>query len=115
VFFVFVDLRIFLIVVIRHINWERALHEGFIFSCDFTWGSAIDTISIITTTNKKRTKDDSKIKAITSLPIKDVSWRGNEVWEFIWHLKFFIFKEVSDELSAFIPFIELCVRKLGWS
>jgi hypothetical protein len=115
VFFVFVNLGIFLIIVIWHINRKGALHKGFIFGCDFTWSSAIHTISIITTTNKERTKDDSEIKAITGLPIKNVCWRGNEVWEFIWDLKFFIFKEVSNEFSAFIPFIKLCIRKLCWS
>jgi len=115
VFFVFVNLGIFLIIVIWHINRKGALHKGFIFGCDFTWSSAIHTISIITTTNKERTKDDSEIKAITGLPIKNVCWRGNEVWEFIWDLKFFIFKEVSNEFCTFIPFIKLCIRKLGWS
>jgi hypothetical protein len=114
-FLIFIDFRIFLVIIVGHFNGEGALHESFILGGDFSGGSSINHISVIAAANQERAEGNSKIKTVTSLPVEHIRRGWDDFWKLVCVLKLFIFKEISDELRALVPIIELCVRKLSWS
>jgi hypothetical protein len=115
VFLIFIDFRVFLVIVVCHLDWEWTLHESFVLGSNFSWSGSIYDIGIVAATNQEGAESNSKIKTVTSLPVENVCRWRNDLGELISILKLLILKEIRDEFWALVPVVELSIRKLSGS
>jgi hypothetical protein len=74
VFLIFIDFRVFLVIVVCHLDWEWTLHESFILGSNLSRSGSIYDIGIVAATNQEGAESNSKIKTVTSLPVENVCW-----------------------------------------
>ena len=48
------------------------------------------------------------------MPIEDIGRRRDDLWELVRLHELFVLEEVSHELGALVPLIEISVGQLGW-